>query len=155
MHNFVVLTKFCCQVQVARALVKKNLSLIIFPEGTRSKTGRLLPFKKASILQHKTNKFLTILGAQVSNFVVPQGFVHVALQSRLPIVPIVLTCTHLAWRKGSLRVRPTPLTVKYLPPIKTDDWEAEKINDYVDMVHSLYVNHLPDSQKPIDALKKL
>lgn len=115
--------------QVACALVKKNLSLVIFPEGTRSKTGRLLPFKK--------------------------GFIHIALQSRLPIVPIVLTGTHLAWRKGSLRVRPAPLTVKYLPPIKTDDWEAKKINDYTDMVHGLYVSHLPDSQKPSDALKKL
>ncbi|XP_038973315.1 1-acyl-sn-glycerol-3-phosphate acyltransferase-like isoform X1 [Phoenix dactylifera] len=109
--------------EVAREIVKKNLSLIIFPEGTRSKTGRLLAFKK--------------------------GFVHIALQTRLPIVPMVLTSTHLAWRKNSLRVRPTPLTVKYLPPIKTDDWEAEKVNDYVEMVHALYVDHLPESQKPL------
>ncbi|KAK9089687.1 hypothetical protein Scep_028769 [Stephania cephalantha] len=32
--------------EVARAIVKRNLSLVLFPEGTRSKTGRLLPFKK-------------------------------------------------------------------------------------------------------------
>ncbi|XP_043688852.1 1-acyl-sn-glycerol-3-phosphate acyltransferase-like isoform X3 [Telopea speciosissima] len=32
--------------QAARAIVENNLSLIIFPEGTRSKNGRLLPFKK-------------------------------------------------------------------------------------------------------------
>ncbi|KAF3325669.1 1-acyl-sn-glycerol-3-phosphate acyltransferase-like isoform X1 [Carex littledalei] len=53
-----------------------------------------------------------------------QGFVHIALQSKLPIVPMVLAGTHLAWRKNSLRVtvRPAPLTVKLLPPIKTDDW---------------------------------
>ncbi|KAG1365335.1 1-acyl-sn-glycerol-3-phosphate acyltransferase [Cocos nucifera] len=109
--------------EVARMVVQKNLSLIIFPEGTRSKTGRLLPFKK--------------------------GFVHIALQTRLPIVPMVLTGTHLAWRKNSLRVRPAPLTVKYLPPIKTDDWEAEKIDDYVEMIHALFVDHLPESQKPL------
>lgn len=109
--------------EAAGAVVKKNLSLIIFPEGTRSKTGRLLPFKK--------------------------GFVHIALQTKLPIVPMVLTGTHLAWRKNSLRVRPAPLTVKYLPPIKTDDWEGEKINDYVEMMHALYVDHVPESQKPL------
>uniref|UniRef100_A0A1D1Y105 1-acyl-sn-glycerol-3-phosphate acyltransferase n=1 Tax=Anthurium amnicola TaxID=1678845 RepID=A0A1D1Y105_9ARAE len=108
--------------EAARAIVKNNLSLIIFPEGTRSKTGRLLTFKK--------------------------GFVHVALQSHLPIVPIVVTGTHLAWRKNSLRVRPAPLTVKFLPPIKTDDWESGKINEYVEMVHKLYVSHLPKSQQP-------
>ncbi|KAM3396225.1 hypothetical protein P3S68_005231 [Capsicum galapagoense] len=71
------------------------LSLIIFPEGTRSENGGLLPFKK--------------------------GFVHLALQTRRPIVPIVMINTHLAWRKGSLHVRPAPLTVKFLPPIRTDD----------------------------------
>ncbi|KAK6934448.1 Phospholipid/glycerol acyltransferase [Dillenia turbinata] len=34
--------------EAARSVIKSDLSLIIFPEGTRSKTGRLLPFKKAS-----------------------------------------------------------------------------------------------------------
>ncbi|KAG9454055.1 hypothetical protein H6P81_006959 [Aristolochia fimbriata] len=109
--------------EAARAIVRNKLSLIIFPEGTRSRTGRLLPFKK--------------------------GFVHIALQSRLPIVPMVLTGTHLAWRKGGLRVRPAPLTVKYLPPVKTDDWTADKIDGYVKMVHSLYVEHLPEAQRPV------
>lgn len=75
-----------------------------------------------------------------------QGFVHLALQTRLPIVPMVLTGTHLAWRKGGLRVRPAPLTVKYLPPISTENWKGDKIDDYVKMVHNLYVEHLPENQ---------
>ncbi|XP_073281230.1 1-acyl-sn-glycerol-3-phosphate acyltransferase-like [Primulina huaijiensis] len=94
--------------EVANAIVKNDLSLIIFPEGTRSKNGRLLPFKK--------------------------GFVHLALQTRRPIVPIVLTGTHRAWRKGSLHVRPAPITVRYLPPIRTNDWAPEKLGDYVRLV---------------------
>ncbi|KAK1584600.1 hypothetical protein Q3G72_034332 [Acer saccharum] len=109
--------------QAAQAIVKNNLSLVIFPEGTRSKNGRLLPFKK--------------------------GFVHLALQSRLPIVPIVLTGTHRAWRKGSLHVRPTPINVKYLPSISTNDWTADNIDDYTKMVHDIYVKNLPEPQKPL------
>ncbi|CAK9175505.1 unnamed protein product [Ilex paraguariensis] len=77
-----------------------------------------------------------------------KGFVHLALQSRRPIVPIVLTGTHLAWRKGSFHLRAAPLTVKYLPPIRTDDWTADKIEDYVKMVHDVYVKNLPKSQRP-------
>ncbi|KAJ6887113.1 hypothetical protein NC651_027459 [Populus alba x Populus x berolinensis] len=110
-------------LHVAHAVVKNNLSLIIFPEGTRSKNGRLLPFKK--------------------------GFVHLALQTRLPIVPMVFTGTHHAWRKGGLHVRPAPLTVKYLRPIKTDDWTEDKVNDYVRLLHDIYVENLPEAQRPL------
>ncbi|KAL5972661.1 hypothetical protein ACLOJK_039466 [Asimina triloba] len=83
------------------------------------------------------------------------GFVHVALDTRLPIVPIVLVGTHRAWRKGSLHVRPAPLVVKYLPPIKTDEWTADKVEEYVKMVHDLYVRHLPESQRPLDNIPSL
>ncbi|RDX64724.1 hypothetical protein CR513_56688, partial [Mucuna pruriens] len=109
--------------EAARAVEKNNLSLIIFPEGTRSKNGRLLPFKK--------------------------GFVHLALQLRLPIVPMVLTGTHLAWRKDSLHVRPAPLTIKYLPPISTQSWNADNIDEYAKMMHNMYAEHLPENQKPL------
>ncbi|GAV72934.1 LOW QUALITY PROTEIN: Acyltransferase domain-containing protein, partial [Cephalotus follicularis] len=118
-----LLTCYTSHSQAAHAVVRNNLSLIIFPEGSRSKNGKLLPFKK--------------------------GFVHLALQSRLPIVPIVLTGTHRAWRKGSLHVRPAPLTVKYLPPIRTDDWVADKIDSYVKMIYDIYVRNLPESQRPL------
>ncbi|MBA0848761.1 hypothetical protein Goshw_006809 [Gossypium schwendimanii] len=109
--------------KAVQAVKKHGLSLIIFPEGTRSKNGRLLPFKK--------------------------GFVHLAIETGLPIVPIILTGTHIAWRKGSLHVRPAPISVKYLPPIKTDSWTADNINDYIKMVHDIYVENLPEAQKPI------
>ncbi|KAJ6887101.1 hypothetical protein NC651_027455 [Populus alba x Populus x berolinensis] len=109
--------------EVAHAVVKNNLSLIIFPEGTRSKNGRLLPFKK--------------------------GFVHLALQTRHPIVPMVFTGTHHAWRKGGLHVTPAPITVKYLRPIKTDDWTDDKVNDYVRLLHDIYVENLPEAQRPL------
>lgn len=109
--------------KVADAIVKNRLSLVLFPEGTRSKNGRLLPFKK--------------------------GFVHLALQTRRPIVPIVFTGTHRAWRKGSLHIRPAPLSVKYLPPIRTDDWTVDKVEEYVKLIHEAYVKSLPESQRPL------
>lgn len=109
--------------EAARAVMDNNLSLIIFPEGTRSRSGRLLPFKK--------------------------GFIHIALQTRLPIVPMIFTGTHLAWRKGRLRVRPAPITIKYLPPMETNDWKAENMNEYIQLIRTLYGKHLPECQKPL------
>lgn len=78
-----------------------------------------------------------------------QGFVHLALQTRLPIVPMVFTGTHHAWRKRGLHVRPAPITVKYLRPIKTDDWTDDKVNDYVRLLHDIYVENLPEAQRPL------
>ncbi|KAJ7538507.1 hypothetical protein O6H91_11G051600 [Diphasiastrum complanatum] len=114
--------------QVANDVVQKDLSLIIFPEGTRSSSGRLLHFKK--------------------------GCVHLAIRTRRPIVPIILTGTHLAWRKSSLNFRPTPLKVTILPPINTDDWDIDKIDHYLEMLHALFLKHLPESQKPLPKLTK-
>lgn len=149
-------------VQAANAVVKNNLSLIIFPEGTRSKNGRLLPFKKArsiTVTDHLSSllvikqywwSMIRVLFIYMYIYVcVQQGFVHLALQTRRPIIPIILTGTHRAWRKGSMHVRPAPLTVRYLPPIRTDDWTANKIEDYVKLVHDVYAKNLPDSQRPI------
>ncbi|KAK6946896.1 Phospholipid/glycerol acyltransferase [Dillenia turbinata] len=78
-----------------------------------------------------------------------EGFVHMAIQTRLPIVPMVLTGTHLAWRKGSLHVRPMPISVKYLPPIKTNEWTTDKVEEYVKLVHDIYAKNLPESQRPL------
>uniref|UniRef100_A0A6N2MRT5 Uncharacterized protein n=1 Tax=Salix viminalis TaxID=40686 RepID=A0A6N2MRT5_SALVM len=64
-------------------------------------------------------------------------------RTRLPIVPMIFSGTHRAWRKGGLHVRPAPVTVKYLRPIKTDDWTDDKVNDCVRLLHDMYVENLP------------
>ena len=70
---------------------------------------------------------------------------HAALQTGLPVVPIVVTGTHLAWRNNNLRVRPVPLTVKVLPPIGTAGWEEARVDEHVEAVRSLYGCNLPDA----------
>ncbi|KAF2288756.1 hypothetical protein GH714_012254 [Hevea brasiliensis] len=116
--------------EAACAVVRNNLSLIIFPEGTRSKNGRLLSFKKW--MGYFAIRFCSFGIANT-----PSNSSHGP--DRYP----------LAWRKGSLHVRPVPITVKFLRPIKTDDWTADKIDDYVKMVHDTYVGNLPESQRPL------
>ncbi len=78
--------------RAARALRDGN-SFLIFPEGTRSRTGALLPFKKG-------------------------GFI-MALQAQAPIVPVAIKGARDAMKKGSLIIRPVLVSVSFGAPIES------------------------------------
>ena len=105
-------------------IVRKNrLSIWMWPEGTRSRDGRLLPFKK--------------------------GIIHLALQTGLPIVPVVVTGAHLAWTKNSLAVRRVPIGVRAFPAIDTTSWTADKVDAYAEQLHQVFADALPPEQRPV------
>jgi 1-acyl-sn-glycerol-3-phosphate acyltransferase len=110
----------------ARFVRRARLPVVIWPEGTRSRTGRLLPFKK--------------------------GFVHLALQTGLPVVPIVVSGAHLAWNAGSFRIADGAcVRVEILPPVATDGWSRATIADHVADLERMFREHLPPDQLPVMA----
>lgn len=108
---------------VADLVKRHRLGVWMWPEGTRARDGRLLPFKK--------------------------GFAHLALATRLPIVPVVITGAHRVWRKGSLAIHPTDVGVRILPPIPTLDWTAETLDTHIAQVHAVFERALPPEQLPV------
>lgn len=77
----------------AAEVLRAGRSFMIFPEGTRSRTGSLLPFKKG-------------------------GFI-MALKAQAPVVPTAIVGATDAMRKGSFVIRPVTVTVKFSAPIET------------------------------------
>jgi 1-acyl-sn-glycerol-3-phosphate acyltransferase len=76
----------------AQAL-RDGRSFLIFPEGTRSRTGQLLAFKKGGIIM--------------------------AIEAQVPIVPVAIQGGRGAMRKGSAIIRPAAVTVRVGRPIET------------------------------------
>jgi len=80
-------------LQVAGARIRSGTNVILFPEGTRSPSGALAPFKKG-------------------------GF-HLAIEAQMPIVPVSCSGTRGILAKKSLRIYPGPATIVYGPAIST------------------------------------
>jgi putative phosphoserine phosphatase/1-acylglycerol-3-phosphate O-acyltransferase len=96
----------------------RGLSIAIAPEGTRSSTPRLGRFKK--------------------------GAFHIAMQAKVPIVPIVFRNALDALPKGALFVHPATVEALVLPPIDTSDWSREDLDDRIEAIRQRYLHVLEE-----------
>jgi 1-acyl-sn-glycerol-3-phosphate acyltransferase len=96
--------------QVA-AKMKNGVSVMIFPEGTRSEDGDVKPFKKG-------------------------GFV-MAVDTGAPIVPVILRGTRSIMAKGSWRINPGDVTLSIEKPIDTTGYTRDTKEDLIKIVRSV------------------
>jgi 1-acyl-sn-glycerol-3-phosphate acyltransferase len=110
--------------EAAEVMKKHQVSAWIMPEGTRSKDGRLKPFKK--------------------------GFVHLAIATGFPIVPILLHGAHKAWEKGKwTEFHSQELEIEVLEAVDTSEWRVETAQEHAQHVFDLFATSLKDDQKPL------
>jgi putative phosphoserine phosphatase/1-acylglycerol-3-phosphate O-acyltransferase len=92
------------------------LSLVISPEGTRSVTGELGPFKK--------------------------GPFRIAMGAGVPVVPIVIRNAEDLAPRNSNVMHSARIDVKVLPPIPTSDWTVRRLDAHIAGVRQQFLDAL-------------
>ena len=97
-------------IEEAAQSIRNGNSFLIFPEGTRSRTSELLPFKKG-------------------------GFI-MAIKAQAPIVPVAVSGGREAMRKGSWFVRPVMVDVRIGEPVETAGFSLDDRDALIEVVRA-------------------
>ena len=103
----------------AGQVMQHGINMTLFPEGTRSRDGRLLPFKK--------------------------GPFHLAIETGFHIVPITILGTFEMMPKGSMFVRPGTATLVFHPPMDPRCYSSRE--ELTQAVHDAINAALPENRR--------
>src|SRR6202011_4513386 len=108
-------------VNAAADALRSGLHIMVYPEGTRSRDGRLATFKK--------------------------GPFFLAQQTQAPIVPIALAGTQSMMHKGSMAIAPGVARIQVLPVIEPGAYETRE--ELLRAVRGAIAAALPVEMKPV------
>ncbi|HID07220.1 MAG TPA: 1-acyl-sn-glycerol-3-phosphate acyltransferase, partial [Armatimonadetes bacterium] len=115
-------------LRLAREVLMRGHPLLIFPEGTRSPTGEMQPFKP--------------------------GLGLLAFETNVPVIPTLIEGTYEAMsRERRFPVR-HPICICFGKPISMDAYREALHRDNIPR-HELYRRIANDVQKAVEALKKM
>lgn len=109
-------------IDVAAERMKQGLSFLIYPEGTRSPDGRLLPFRRGAFV--------------------------LAIKAGVPVVPVACSGAHRVVAKNSFRIRPGEVVVRFCPAIDATQYSMAQRNELAHRVHDAIAAALPPNQQP-------
>lgn len=91
--------------------------VVIFAEGTRSRTGRLQPFKKGAFV--------------------------LAAETGIPIIPVVVTGSYDIMRPDTFIVRPATIHVWFEPPVPSEGMAVEPL---MERTRDVFVHRLAETE---------
>jgi putative phosphoserine phosphatase/1-acylglycerol-3-phosphate O-acyltransferase len=110
------------------AVKNDGKSIVIAPEGTRTLSPKLGPFKK--------------------------GAFHMAIQAGVPMVPIVIHNAGDVAPKNEFLMRPAKVRIDVLPAVDTSKWSVRTMNQHVAEVRGMFLEALGQAEEE-DALEAL
>jgi 1-acyl-sn-glycerol-3-phosphate acyltransferase len=91
-------------------------SFLIYPEGTRTKTGEMGEFRKGAFIA--------------------------AIRSGVPVVPVTLEGCYEMMRKGEFKIRPGHVKVTFQDPIDVSSYALDERDDLIERVRSAIASGL-------------
>jgi len=111
-------------VEQAVGALKKGHSFLVFPEGTRSRTGRLQPFKR--------------------------GVFVMAIEAGVPIVPISVSGANRIMRPGDFRIHPGRVRITLHDPVPTAGCRLEDRAKIAAQVRKAVGKGLSAEEQPLE-----
>ncbi len=99
--------------------IRSGCSVVLYPEGKRSRDGKLKPFKK--------------------------GAFHLALAAGVPVVPVAISGSYDVIRPGDWRVTPGPVSVSIESPIDVSRFQPDDYQGLLDHVHNVIRRRLGET----------
>lgn len=116
--------------EAAQTMLKDQIRLWVFPEGTRNQKGDLLPFKK--------------------------GAFHLAVQAQVPLIPVVFSSYSNFYLRKEKQFKSGTIRLKILPKIETKGLTSDDVSDLCDksfnVMHSAFLeisSSVPQSNGPV------
>jgi 1-acyl-sn-glycerol-3-phosphate acyltransferase len=105
----------------AAGTIREGTSVLIFPEGTRTRDGHIKNFKKG-------------------------GFV-LAVDAGVPIVPIIIRGTYSIMPRTRWQIQPGPVVMEIHRPIETSDYERKTKDDLMERVRNAMIGYFEAGQE--------
>jgi 1-acyl-sn-glycerol-3-phosphate acyltransferase len=97
--------------------LRQGVSMVIYPEGTRSPDGRLLPFKRGGFL--------------------------IAIRAGRPVVPMTIIGAQQALPKGERWIRPGEILIRFHPAIDVSGYREDERESLLERVRAAIAGALP------------
>lgn len=97
--------------EAAKVIRERKISVLAFPEGTRTSDGKMQPFKKGPFM--------------------------LAIDAGIPILPVTLDGTFEIFPKGSLVFKPGNATITIHPPVSIEGYSRTNRDELMTRVHDI------------------
>jgi 1-acyl-sn-glycerol-3-phosphate acyltransferase len=98
--------------------LRRGKSYVVYPEGTRSRDGRLLPFKKGAFMM--------------------------AIDAGVPVVPITISGGTKIMPKGEVKVFPSTVRITLHEPISTKGYSKDTVAELMEMARAKVLSALDE-----------